>query len=116
MTSRTGMTTPIDVAFISLSRTEPGPGASLDDDGGPEHIRTRSIPNVSSARLWRCLWAIHGQYHTTEGLRLFDSPRRTMIEQGIKGKAIAHELRLRGLTVKDGCGLCWDPPLSASGT
>ena len=90
-----------------LARTEPGTGASAADDGGRTIARTRSIPNVPTARLERVLAAAHAQVHTPSGIRSHDGTRRKLIEQGARAQCIAHELMLRGVVVE--CALCRPP-------
>lgn len=62
-------------------------------------VRTRSIPNVPDERLVDSLAQLHHTLHTPEGLRAFDSPRRTMVEMGVKARKIRRELGIRGVPV-----------------
>jgi hypothetical protein len=87
-------------------RTTPGRGVEAADDG-LTGLHLRSVPNVSSDRLRRSLSFYHGTFHTAEGLHRFDGPRRTLLDNGVRMKAIAHELKLRGDTPGE-CSLCWD--------
>jgi len=91
-----------------LARTEPGRGATEADEGvpGSSKVKMRSVPNVSTPRLERRLEHLHGMIHTTEGLHEWDQSRRSLIEQGIHTRTIAHELALRGLP-KGECRYCW---------
>jgi hypothetical protein len=59
-------------------------------------VKNRSIPNVDTARLHSDLAQLHEQLHTTEGLRSFDMPRRSLVDLGMKTGRIAAELRRRG--------------------
>jgi hypothetical protein len=59
-------------------------------------VRTKSIPNVDDDRLIADLGRIHDAFHTTDGLREHDGPRRDLVNNGIKGKRIAAELQRRG--------------------
>ena len=90
----------------SISRTEPGSGALKPDDGAGPRVRVRSIPQVPTERLNRSLQFHHGSIHTPEGLREFDGPRRSLIESGMRIRAITHELGLRGEAPGD-CKHCW---------
>lgn len=90
-----------------MARTEPGPGAAMADTDPPysPHLKMRSIPNVETTRLlWMRLW-LHDQLHTTEGLHDHDDTRRALVNGGLRVKAIAHELKLRGLK-SNGCRFC----------
>lgn len=59
-------------------------------------VKTRSIPNVDDDRLVGDLATLHAQYHTPEGLRQFDMPRRSLFDNGMKAKKISAELARRG--------------------
>ena len=90
----------------ALSRTAPGPGKDTNDPSTSEHVAMRSIPNVSTDRLRRVVEFGHGAIHTADGLHEFDMPRRSLVQQGMKIRAAAHELKLRG--EKPGaCPHCW---------
>ena len=68
-------------------------------------VRTKSIPNVDDGRLIEDLQRIHDAFHTAEGLRAHDGPRRELIDNGIKGKKIAAEMDRRGIPLS-GCRFC----------
>lgn len=70
-------------------------------------VRTKSIPNVSDDRLLSDLMVLHRRLHTAEGLSDFSDPRRSLVENGMKAKRIAAELRRRGHTIN--CALCASP-------
>lgn len=59
-------------------------------------VRTKSIPNVDDDRLITDRARIHDMFHTVDGLRGHDGPRRDLIDNGIKGRKIAAELARRG--------------------
>jgi hypothetical protein len=59
-------------------------------------VRTRSIPNVDDERLLSDLARLHEAFHTPEGLRRFDAPRRSLFDNGMKARAISAELERRG--------------------
>lgn len=96
------------LAHYDHSKTDgpPGPGAAASDDGLTVPVHMRSIPNLSTARLARALAHYHAEVHTVAGLHAFDGPRRQLVEQGIRVRALAGELRRRGHPVGD-CRLCW---------
>jgi len=91
-----------------MNRTSPGPGMNAKPDPADTNPRVhmKSIPNVSTERLQRALEFGHGAYHTAEGLSEYDAPRRGLVEQGMRLKGVAHELKLRGHTPGD-CPHCW---------
>lgn len=68
-------------------------------------VRTRSIPNVPDERLHDDLARIHHTCHTVDGLRAWDDTRRSLIDLGRKGHAIARELIRRGHPPPD-CRFC----------
>lgn len=107
MTVAMRRTSIFDVRAEALTRTHPGPGAALPDDGGQTIGRTRSVPNVPTARLERVLAEAHERVHTAAGIGAHDGPRRALIEQGARAQCIAHELLLRGVEVA--CSLCRPP-------
>jgi len=90
----------------SIARTAPGRGVDAPDDGAGPRVKVKSIPQVSTARLRRSLDFHHGSIHTQEGLSTFDAPRRSLVENGMRVRAITHELGLRGETPGD-CKHCW---------
>lgn len=98
------------VAYETLMRrTEPGPGSYLPEEPWTDAIpRFRSIPNVSSGRLLRSRLILHDRLHTSAGLHAFDEPRRSLVNDGLRLKAIQHELKLRGYRTDNGCAFC-DP-------
>lgn len=59
-------------------------------------VRTRSIPNVDDERLISDRARLHQAFHTQEGLHSFDGPRREMVDNGRKGRAVTAELVRRG--------------------
>lgn len=83
-----------DVRAEALARTTAGHGALLPDDGGSTIGRTRSVPNVPTARLERVLADAHERVHTTPGMARHEGPRRALIEQAARAQCIAHELML----------------------
>ena len=60
-------------------------------------VRTKSIPNVDGDRLTTDIQTMHQAFHTVAGLHEFDGPRRSMIDNGRKIKAIAAEIKRRGI-------------------
>ncbi len=68
-------------------------------------VRTKSIPNVPDERLVEDIGRIHAAFHTAEGIQAFDGPRRTMQDNGRKGKAIAAEMIRRGMPAPT-CTFC----------
>jgi hypothetical protein len=98
-----------DAYLRSIARTEPGKG-DWDDDRqqvpGTSIVKIKSIPGAPTGRLQRCLAVLHGMVHTVDGLREHDAPRRNLIEQSMKTRAITHELRMRGAAPGD-CSHCW---------
>jgi hypothetical protein len=72
-------------------------------------VRTKSIPNVPDDRLTIDQARIHTMIHTPEGIAAWDQTRRGMIDQGRKGKAIAAEMRRRGMVAAD-CTFCQPNP------
>ena len=60
-------------------------------------VRTKSIPNVDTQRLCVDLGRLHAMLHTVDGLRAFDGPRRSLYDNGMKGRRIATELARRGV-------------------
>jgi hypothetical protein len=90
-----------------LARTEPGGGAGRPDQGA-SNVKSKSIPNVPTEHLQRAQSAIHEAVHTPEGIKAHDGPRRNLIEQGVKGHMITHELHLRGEGLPD-CQFCKKP-------
>lgn len=96
----------IEKSLALRSRTEPGRGVALPDDGMPGNIHLKSVPNVPTERLRRAQEFYHGSIHTQDGLHEFDMPRRSLIDTGVKLQAITHELRLRG-EPKGDCPTCW---------
>lgn len=97
----------ISRALEQVQRTEPGRGVNANPEpDAPATIKQKSIPNLPTERLERALAHIHQTIHTPEGLHAWDNPRRGLIEYGVKAKAIAHELRLRGMKPGD-CKHCW---------
>lgn len=98
-----------DLYLSLIARTEPGKG-DWDDDrqavSGTSPIKLRSIPGAPTGRLQRRLSVLHDMVHTVDGLREHDAPRRSLIEQSMKTRAITHELRLRGVEPGD-CSHCW---------
>jgi hypothetical protein len=104
----TAMAWPLGEQFTAhLARTEPGPGVSLADEGipGSTHMKLRSIPNVSTPRLERRLEHLHGMLHTT-GLPEFHDTKRSLVEQGVHARSVAHELVLRQKPPGQ-CRYCW---------
>lgn len=92
-----------------MQATVPGPGVHLQETVMTDAIpRFRSIRNVSSSRLLHARLLLHDRLHTVEGLRYFDQPRRSLINDGLRLRAIQHELRLRGYRTDNGCASC-DP-------
>jgi hypothetical protein len=92
-----------------MARTEPGSGRLNDDRQavpGESPIKLRSIPGAPTGRLQRRLSVLHAMVHTVDGLREHDAPRRSLIEQSMKTRAITHELRLRGEEPGE-CVHCW---------
>lgn len=79
---------------------------NAQDDGAGPKVKTRSVPSVSTERLKRSMSFYHGMVHTQEGLHSWDDPRRGLIDNGMRLKVIAHELRLRGEEPGD-CKFCW---------
>lgn len=71
-------------------------------------VRTKSIPNVDDDRLLGDIATLHDRFHTPEGLRAHDGPRRDMINNGMKIKKIASELEARGHPPSD-CKFCQPP-------
>jgi hypothetical protein len=70
-------------------------------------VKTKSIPNVDSARLTDSISRLHDQVHTVEGLRQWDLPRRSLIDYGMKTMAIKSELDKRGVpSPVEGCRWC----------
>ena len=59
-------------------------------------VRNRSIPNVDSERLIDDLFTLHDMLHTPQGLRVFDGPRRQLVDLGMKARLIHAELVRRG--------------------
>jgi hypothetical protein len=103
------MAWPVGQQFLEhLGRTEPGRGASLEDDLHPGEVKVklRSIPNVATPRLKRRLDVVHQEVHTPEGLRAWDASRRSLVEKSLQTRAITHELRLRGESTGS-CPHCW---------
>ena len=68
-------------------------------------VRTKSIPNVPTDRLCVDLGRLHAMLHTPEGLHAFDMPRRSLFDNGMKGRRIATELARRGVA-PTGCRFC----------
>ena len=89
-----------------MESTSPGPGKDMEDDGLGAPLKNKSIPNVSTGRLNRSLSFYHGAIHTQEGLHRFDDTKRSLVETGMKARAITHELKLRGQESGD-CPHCW---------
>ena len=73
---------------------------------GMRVVRTRSIPTEATERLTADLAHMHALFHTPEGLRDFDAPRRSLIDNGRKILAIRDELRRRGAALAVGCRFC----------
>lgn len=78
----------------------PAPGRSvgtLDDvtETATRIVRTKSIPNVDTARLIEDAGRLCAIYHGA-ALVEYDGPRREMIDNGRKMVAIARELARRG--------------------
>lgn len=98
----------IEVYEKVMSRTEPGPGASVTDKGNPSSAlpKFKSIPNVSNARLLTARLTLHDLLHTPEGLHSHEDTRRSLINAGLRLKAIQHELALRGYRTNNGCDRC----------
>lgn len=90
-----------------MKRTEPGEGAGRPDQGSSK-VKSKSIPNVPTEHLVRARDEIHNSVHTQEGLKSHDGPRRNLIEQGVKGHMITHELHLRGEGLPN-CQFCQKP-------
>jgi hypothetical protein len=88
---------------------EPGPGATARDDGLSAPVHMKSVRNLPTGRLERALVEYHSQIHTAEGLGEFDAPRRALVENGIRVRAIAGELRRRGRP-SGPCRFCWGRP------
>jgi hypothetical protein len=88
--------------------TSPGRGMDAPDCGlpGATRLKTRSIPNVSTARLIRRVAVLHDMFHAPDGLHAFDGPRMNMIENGVKIVGIRNELRVRGIVLGTGCRFC----------
>lgn len=73
-------------------------------------VRTKSIPNVDSARLQDSLNQIHQKIHTVTGLLKWDKPRRGLVELGMKAQVIHAELLRRGVVPEvKGCIFCSRP-------
>jgi hypothetical protein len=91
-----------------LARTTPGRGMSEKDEGlpGSSKVKLKSVPNVSTPRLERRLEHFHGMLHTDEGLEQWSESKRSLVEQGIHLRTIAHELTLRGQPQGE-CRYCW---------
>lgn len=89
-----------------MARTSAGSGALKPDDGAGPRVRVRSIPQISTPRLQRAVGHFHDMLHTPEGLHEFDNPRRSLIEGGMRVRAITHELSMRGVPAGD-CPFCW---------
>lgn len=68
-------------------------------------VRNKSIPNVDTPRLVGDLGILHNRFHTVEGLRAHDQPRRNLIDNGVKARLVADELRRRG-EPSNGCPFC----------
>ena len=90
----------------SLARTAPGSGVNQPDDGAGPSVKVKSIPQISTPRLERAVEFHHGALHTQEGLHANDSGRRSLIENGMRVRAMTHELRMRGVPDGD-CAHCW---------
>ena len=69
-------------------------------------VRTKSIPNVDSERLLGDLRRLHDSFHTPEGLRGHDGPRRELIDNGRKALAIRRELTGRQVDTNIDCRFC----------
>jgi len=69
-------------------------------------VRTRSIPNVSTERLLADLHFLHDTYHTIDGLRGHDGPRRQLVDNGLKILAIRAELTARSTPTGISCRWC----------
>lgn len=91
-----------------MHRTEPGPGAKLPDSHLPAegHLKMRSIPNADTDRLLRVRLFLHERLHTKDGLRYHDDTRRSLVNGGLRVKAISYELALRGYRPTNGCEFC----------
>lgn len=59
-------------------------------------VRTKSIPNVDDDRLITDRCRIHEMFHTLDGLRAHDGPRRDLVNNGMKARKISAELARRG--------------------
>lgn len=81
-----------------LKRTEPGPGKDQADDGvpGETHLKLKSIPNVSTARLLRRR-AFISPFTAGETPPDGDDSRAKMRDHGMHKLCIDHELTLRGM-------------------
>lgn len=69
-------------------------------------LKKKSVPNVETDRLLARLGHLHGQFHTVEGLRAHDGPRRDLIDNGQIMMAIAGELKNRGVSSNIDCQWC----------
>lgn len=69
-------------------------------------VRTRSIPNVPTARLLDDLRFLHNTYHTPDGLSKHEGARRSLVDNGRKILAIRAELTARCETSGIPCQWC----------
>lgn len=70
-------------------------------------VKTKSIPNVDTGRLQDSIARLHQQVHTPDGLHDWDSPRRSLVDYGLKTIAIRKELEQRGApSPVEGCRWC----------
>ena len=104
------MAWPVGEKFMEhLAHNEPGPGVNAPPDPNvPDDtlVKMKGIRGAPTERLQRNLGVIHNRLHTPEGMGEFSGPRRSLIEQGIRGRMVGHELQLRGEAVGE-CRYCW---------
>lgn len=104
------MAWPVGDKFMEhMARTEPGPGVDAPHDPGvPDDtlVKMKGIPGAPTERLQRNLGVIHDRLHTRAGMDEFSGTKRSLIEQGIRGRMVGHELKLRGEAVGE-CRYCW---------
>lgn len=63
-----------------------------------KQIKNKRIPTADSDDLRDNLSNLHGILHTPEGLHDFSESRRSLVDHGLKARAIATELNSRGAT------------------